>query len=228
MFSAVNTGLRNRSVVPSGRKKYLLSGILACRRCGGSLIVQNSGRYSCYICNNARTKGEAACTNKHRVSRPSVESTVLAQVQETLLSSEVTDNIVAKANEKLRNYCGRSRTNLDELWKQKAKIERRIQHLLNIVEESRDLSSIRTRIELREEEMLLVSAEIDKLERSGGQTPHVTAEWVRSKLMNLKGSIQSDNNKTLMVRNALRNVFRGKLSVLPVRAGGAVEFRISG
>ncbi|MBJ3764377.1 recombinase family protein [Maribius pontilimi] len=43
------------------RRKYLLSGLLQCGRCGGRMTVAGTGKYKTYYCANAKEKGGSVC-----------------------------------------------------------------------------------------------------------------------------------------------------------------------
>lgn len=69
------------------RPRYLLSGILTCRHCGGRLIVTGSGG-SHYYCATHRHGGDAACSMSVGVRRQVAEDVILREVREGLLSPE--------------------------------------------------------------------------------------------------------------------------------------------
>ena len=43
------------------RRKYLLSGLLQCGRCGGNMTVAGAAKYKTYYCANAKEKGPSVC-----------------------------------------------------------------------------------------------------------------------------------------------------------------------
>ena len=43
------------------RQKYLLSGLLHCGLCGGSMTVAGAAKYRTYYCANAKEKGPSVC-----------------------------------------------------------------------------------------------------------------------------------------------------------------------
>lgn len=79
---------------PGGQPKYLLSGLLVCRRCGGRMIVTGS-KGSHYYCATHRQGGEHACDVGLGVRRDVAEDVVLAPVLEGMLSSEAVEHAVA-------------------------------------------------------------------------------------------------------------------------------------
>ena len=43
------------------RRKYLLSGLLYCGRCGGRMTIAGTAKYKTYYCANAKEKGGSVC-----------------------------------------------------------------------------------------------------------------------------------------------------------------------
>lgn len=69
------------------RPRYVLSGILTCRHCGGRMIVTGSGG-SHYYCATHRHGGDAACDMGMGVRRQVAEDVILREVHGGLLSPE--------------------------------------------------------------------------------------------------------------------------------------------
>ncbi|WP_299365662.1 recombinase family protein, partial [uncultured Paracoccus sp.] len=72
--------------VAARRRKYLLSGLLECGQCGGSLIIAGQGKYKRYYCTNAKEKGTAVCRGMPGVSRRGAEALILAELRNALMT----------------------------------------------------------------------------------------------------------------------------------------------
>lgn len=68
------------------RRRYLLSGLLECGRCGGALIVAGQGKYKSYYCANAKQKGAAVCAGMPGLSRASAEALILDGLRSALMT----------------------------------------------------------------------------------------------------------------------------------------------
>ena len=67
------------------RRRYLLSGLLACGKCGGSLTIAGSGRRKRYYCANAKEKGPAVCAGMPGLLQDVGEQTVLRGLRRQLM-----------------------------------------------------------------------------------------------------------------------------------------------
>ncbi len=65
--------------------KFLFSGLLRCGLCGGSYVVVDRYRYGC---GTHKDRGPAACTNAEKVPRATVETMLLAGIQQEMLSED--------------------------------------------------------------------------------------------------------------------------------------------
>lgn len=71
---------------PGRRGKYLLTGILKCAECEGSLTLVDR---RCYGCGTRHRGGNAACSNPIRLRRTKLEDRLLSDVRSELLSPDV-------------------------------------------------------------------------------------------------------------------------------------------
>ena len=71
---------------PGRRGKYLLTGLLLCDECGGSLTLIDK---RCYGCGTRHRGGDAACSNPIRLKRTDLEDTLLADIRKELLAPEI-------------------------------------------------------------------------------------------------------------------------------------------
>ena len=79
-----------------GVRRYLLSGLLLCERCGGQFVAtgKNGSHYSCSTHSQG---GESACSVAGCISRALAESLVLEPIKRELLSPEAVEARPARA-----------------------------------------------------------------------------------------------------------------------------------
>lgn len=70
------------------RRKYLLSGLLYCSLCGGSLIVAGKDDRKRYYCANAKEKGPSVCSGMPGVLKRDAETRILAALRDGLMTDE--------------------------------------------------------------------------------------------------------------------------------------------
>ena len=70
------------------RRKYLLSGLLACGQCGGNLTIAGSGKARRYYCANAKQKGEAICTGMPGLIETDAATSILSGLKTGLMQDE--------------------------------------------------------------------------------------------------------------------------------------------
>ncbi|MEW5794854.1 MAG: recombinase family protein, partial [Candidatus Zixiibacteriota bacterium] len=75
------------------RGHYLLSGVLKCDRCGASVVAQNSGRSSVYLCGGYRNGGTSVCSNNQRISRFVLEKKLCDELNLVLTDPEVLEEL---------------------------------------------------------------------------------------------------------------------------------------
>jgi DNA invertase Pin-like site-specific DNA recombinase len=81
--------------------RYLLSGFLRCGLCGGNLIIsKKSGKrgrpQTSYICATRRSRGDAACTNRHGIPAGELTDRVLAQLRTFFLNPATLGGLVMR------------------------------------------------------------------------------------------------------------------------------------
>lgn len=74
-----------RSGTPGRRGTYLLTGLLKCLHCGGSLTMIDQ---RCYGCGTRNRGGDAACDNAIRIPRTHLENRFLAETRDQLLADD--------------------------------------------------------------------------------------------------------------------------------------------
>jgi site-specific DNA recombinase len=77
--------------------EYLLSGMLACADCGGSLIVSRirGGKYLYYLCSRNRARGPAGCLNNSSLPADKIHGAVVTSLKDHILTPERIQAVLA-------------------------------------------------------------------------------------------------------------------------------------
>ena len=70
------------------RRRYLLSGLLRCGKCGGRMTVAGSGASRAFYCANAKEKGPAVCGGMPGLRLDRIEPVVMAGISRQLMTPE--------------------------------------------------------------------------------------------------------------------------------------------
>ncbi len=228
-FIAVNSAIQkeNRKSRP-GRKVYLLSGLLKCADCGGSLVVQRSGEHFSYSCNTARSKGPSACRLKFRIHKPEIENALLSAIIDKLVDLGALDKILLEANRIITSYHSAHQPDCQKLEKRKAGIKSQIDNLIAAIERGEYSEIIHNRLRQREEELLEIEKELTHSAITPLKRTEMTIDWLRQKLYLLRDLIDNHNNRPAILRNELMNLFPDHIKVTPYKAGNRVGFTLYG
>ena len=82
------------------RKKYLLSGLVQCGKCGGNMTVAGTGARRAYYCANAKEKGAAVCSGLPGIRIDKLQPLVLAGLRDELMMPQA----VARFSEEYRRH----------------------------------------------------------------------------------------------------------------------------
>ena len=109
--------------------KYLLSGLLTCGTCGGSMTIRTtSGSTQKYGCTRRWRRGPSVCTNSILVRRDVAEAQIASLLREKLYSPSAIDRLADKVNSRLRanapTATAERRRLLDELRRVGQQLER--------------------------------------------------------------------------------------------------------
>jgi site-specific DNA recombinase len=109
VWDAVQARLKSRtSARPNGTGKttYLLSGLLKCAICGGSMsvigaAVRDGRRYPQFGCSAHKNKGDAICPNGMSISETKLNEMILGALRDTLLAPGLVQRFVERFNAKV-------------------------------------------------------------------------------------------------------------------------------
>ncbi|MGP3726338.1 recombinase zinc beta ribbon domain-containing protein [Cereibacter sphaeroides] len=164
---------QKRQLNDTHRARHLLTGILRCGCCGGTITIVNGERYGCY---NRKSKGLSVCGNRQTILRPKLESAVLARIRTGLLTPDLARHF---ASEVRRIWEEQSADQTDAPARLKtdlARVRRSIANLLDRLEGDDPGPHILERLRDREAEAARLSAELAALEAPARNRPPPSAD----------------------------------------------------
>lgn len=196
-FSRVQDILKNPSAA-SGRARatrfYLLSGLLKCS-CGAAYIAHYRNErpshkgYANYVCSGGRRNPNCTCQNKG-IEMTSLDTMVLQIVQDILLqdAQNLADHLNLSRNKAFDNLDNQ----LKEARKQVSEIDKKIKNLSTAIADGFYDQTLQTQLqELIESKAILVKKIKDLSVQS--QTPLVTVDEIKEKLLTISNFMQSNN-----------------------------------
>ncbi len=229
LFIAVNSQIQSakRKASP-GRKKYLLSGLLKCSECGGSMVIQRSGQHYCYICNTTRTRGKSVCSSRHRIKRDEIEKVLLSVLISKLTEFGAFEKILKRARAIVQTQLEGHKPEGKNLEERKYKTETQIDNIIAAIEKGGYSPILHERLSQRESELTQIKAEITAAKVEPVQRAELTMEWLKDRLKQLGQLLNSSNDKASLLRNELSNLFPDSIKVQPFKAGNRVGFSFWG
>lgn len=213
---------------PGEGSPYLLTGLLTCGVCGGSLEVLSSGagggtRRFNYRCSVARRKGPAACGNRLAAPMGDTDEAVLAAIEDTLLHPAVVQRALAHAEAiLLSDRTGEQRAALEAQFAETAGAIRR---LTAAIAQGGELASLVAALENAERQRQEVEARLQALRAPRAE---YDAASVRERLAGyladwrglLRGHVQQ-------AQQVVRRLVKGRLTMVP-QAGAYYTFSGTG
>ena len=124
--------------------KYLLSGLLICSSCGGSISIIGGRKkktalgdlasYFTYACVSHSKKGQSFCANRRTFSRLKIERTILTGVRREVLHPDAFSALLARMRKTIAEQTskGRGRERLAELDRERARLNEELNRLTEL------------------------------------------------------------------------------------------------
>lgn len=204
---------------PHPRQEYpkrLLSGLLKCGLCGGSMTIGRAGSRISYGCvNHGQGRG---CTALNRVPAEHAESEVLQALSGALRSSTEWTQCIAEAAAAEFHFARKAwPTELKSIEQQLAETEVSLENLIKVAMQATGSRMLADRIletERRQQELVQRRAQLHQCSEDALEPP--TASWIASQLEGLASLLQSDGGQ---MRHLIRELV-GPVTAFPVVARG--------
>lgn len=152
--------------------KYLLSGLLVCGRCGGSMTIRTSnGSSQKYGCTRRWRRGPRACTNSILIHRDAAEARVAALLQKKLYSPSAINRLVAKVNARLRTRAPAATAERERLLGELHRVGQELERLRTFIVEGDTSPRVRTWLAQAEQAEERLHLELERAEATIQRRP---------------------------------------------------------
>jgi len=210
---------------------YLLTGMLSCGACGGSLFAHRHGHqnreFFSYLCTQYHTRGRAVCKNGLEASMRDADEAVLDAVEHDVLNVAVLETSLAKALDSLRRepkvQDARTRTLRDEL----ARLDAEAARLAAAIATGGELTPLVAALQDREQRRADLAAELTALVRQ--RAPNVDTGEILRQLRDLLAEWRATLRQEVPdARPALRALLAGRLVFMPRERDGVRFYAFEG
>jgi len=146
------------------RRKFLLSGLLACGCCGGAYTVVGKDRYGC-----ATHRAKGTCANGQSITRQGIEVRVLSGLKEKLMAPELVAEFVRSFQEEIEAAARAAAARADGLKREAEAVERKIAGIMTAIEDGMYTPALKER-------MKGLEAHKAEIERMRAVIAEITAE----------------------------------------------------
>ena len=159
------------------RRKFLLSGLLRCGRCGGGFAILAQDRYGC-----ATRRSKGTCDNNATISRQEIEARVLDGLKDRLMAPELVREFIRAFQEEANRAAREQDQRLKADRIQLQLVDRKITGIVTAVEEgrySRVLGDRLSELESQQEQLRLRLSETPTSVRLHPRLADIYANKVR-------------------------------------------------
>jgi hypothetical protein len=112
------------------RRRFLLSGLLACGSCGGAYTIVGQDRYGC-----ATRRSKGTCSNALLIGRKEIEERVLGGLRERMMAPELVAIFVEEFNAELRRRAVDAEADYAVAHRAIAEADRKIASIVRAIED---------------------------------------------------------------------------------------------
>ncbi len=199
--------------------KYLLTGMVQCGCCGGSLHIRSRDhgkqRPSFYVCTSYRLRGRTVCKNNLEAPMGVMNQAVLDTLEKDLLRPEVIERAIAKAVERLRPDQSQLEVQRGKMKANLAQVEEELACLTTAIASGGDLPSLLQGIKDRERRRAHLREQLAGLERCDQVSQfdfRQIEQELRARLEDWRGLLC---RQVAQARQILRKLLVGKLVFTP-------------
>ena len=205
--------------------KYLLTGLVKCGVCGGSLYVKScsrkEGRALYYGCTNHHLRGNSVCVNAMLIPMEAANAAVLQVLEHQVLHPDVTKIVVRKALDKFRAVEREWREQREVLLKQMAIVDAEVKRLVAAISAGADIPAMVEAVKEANDRRERLSSELAVLNT---QQQHTDKEWNELE-QELNAHFEASwkmllNRQVDQARQILAKLFGGeRVPFMPTRLG---------
>jgi DNA invertase Pin-like site-specific DNA recombinase len=212
--------------------KYLLTGLVKCGLCGGSLYVKSSSRKGqrafSYGCMTYHLRGRSACANSLLVPMEAANEAVLKVLEENVLHPDVTDTVVRKAVAKFRASQQHKKKNRQQYYERIGQVDAELSRLVSAISVGGDIPALVAAVKECNDRRAALSENLKELDRTQELDQTDYDELEQELRDHFKKSWQTILSRQVdQTRQILRKLFNGdRLPFIPMTndAGSQYEF----
>jgi site-specific DNA recombinase len=212
---------------------YLLTGLLSCGACGGTMFAHRHGHknrlFFAYLCTRYHTRGRMVCKNGLEANMARADRAVLDAVERDVLRVEVLETSLYKAMEMLRPRDDAGAGELARLREQLAALDAEVARLAAAIAAGGSLPPLLDALREREQRRTRLRESVHGLERDraamGRGDVGAILETLREKLTDWKDMLQQETGPA---RQALRALLAGRLIFTPQERDGERFYTFEG
>jgi hypothetical protein len=158
-------GFKRGAPRPAGalESKYLLTGMVACGVCGGTIVQTLNANKPAYRCWYNHSRGGAVCTNSLVVDMHLADDAVLAAVTRDVLDPEVVGEALDLALRELEQPATAVAARLDTLKSEPARLEVELARYIEAIADAGPLETILQAVKAREQRRDAIRTELKTL-----------------------------------------------------------------
>jgi site-specific DNA recombinase len=213
--------------------KYLLTGLVKCGQCGGSIYVKSSSR-KCqraffYGCMTFHLRGRSACTNSMLVPMEAANKAVLEVLEQDVLNPDVTDAVAKKAVAKFKASQEQKKKNRQQYYERIAQVDTEIRRLVSAISAGGDIPALVEAAKESNDRKISLLKELEELDTAQELDQTDYDELERELRDHFRKSWQTILDRQIdQTRQILRKLFNGdRIPFIPVRdeTGTRYEFK---
>jgi site-specific DNA recombinase len=201
------------------RPRFLLSGLLICRCCGGGYTIRAKDRYGC-----ANHFNRGTCQNGRTINRFALESRVLTGLKQRLLTPDLVAEFVKEFQVEWNRLQAERQAEHDHRARRLADVERRISAIIDAIERGIITATTKERLEaLEAEKVTLTTAP------TPAPTPSIhpnLAQVYRDKVARLEAEL-ADPAIAADAKSVLRSLI-DKIVLIPGEKRGEIGIELHG
>lgn len=186
----------DRKALSSGqslrRRKYLLSGLLTCARCGSSMTIAGVGKYKTYYCASAKEKGASVCEGFRGLRESRALPLVLSGLRGELMKPDAYQTFRDRFHHRLRASQGSAEDTLKLHDARIRELETSHRNLLRAIELGNDPSVLVARLNAIDAELKEMRVRRDRIVPPTVELPDNLPELYREMVADLATTLSQE------------------------------------
>lgn len=205
--------------------RHLLSGVMACPKCEGTITLVSGRRDGYYGCVAAHRKG--TCDWRKLIRRKRVEKAVLDYLDREIVNDKkLTEFAAKKYNELMQKFLKLAPDRSKEIKSELKQVKKEISNLIDFITQGKanDLSTVTEALRQRENQESRLQSELSRIEQNNNRTKlFVTPFVIQDRLGQVIQSIHQEKHR---FSGLLAEIFHGPLVPKELEKGFCLEGKL--